>query len=448
MSQSALPATPHCTCTDAALASPSAEAANRECHCLTADKAELGRRLELAGLEGGLESPLLREHAHLFAAVPLFVSQADVDAMASIIRAVEEVIATPRYVERALEHAPPIARLPAGARGVFFGYDFHLGEGGPRVIEINTNAGGALLCLHLASAQRACCAQMKAAVPPALPLHALEPALVEMFRREWRLMRGEAPLGTVAIVDDEPSAQHLYPEFVLFRELLRRHGVEALIADGRELTYRDGAVWAGEARVDLVYNRLTDFYLEGDEHAALREAYLAGDVVLTPHPRAHALYANKQNLVLLSDEDFLRGTGVPEATWRVVLAGVPETVMVTPENADALWGARKQYFFKPTRGYGSKAAYRGDKLTKGTWAELRTREYIAQRFVPPSERVIAREGQLVPLKVDVRNYVYDGAVQLLAARLYQGQTTNFRTAGGGFAPVCAMLHSKSGIGGG
>jgi hypothetical protein len=37
--------------------------------------------------------------------------------------------------------------------------------------------------------------------------------------------------------------------------------------------------------------------------------------------------------------------------------------------------------------------------------------------------------------VDVRNYAYDGTVKLVAARLYQGQTTNFRTAGGGFAPV-------------
>jgi hypothetical protein len=37
--------------------------------------------------------------------------------------------------------------------------------------------------------------------------------------------------------------------------------------------------------------------------------------------------------------------------------------------------------------------------------------------------------------VDVHNYVYDGRVQMLAARLYQGQTTNMRTPGGGFAPV-------------
>ena len=41
------------------------------------------------------------------------------------------------------------------------------------------------------------------------------------------------------------------------------------------------------------------------------------------------------------------------------------------------------------------------------------------------------------LKFDLRNYVYDGRVQWVAARLYQGQATNFRTTGGGFAPVYA-----------
>jgi hypothetical protein len=39
------------------------------------------------------------------------------------------------------------------------------------------------------------------------------------------------------------------------------------------------------------------------------------------------------------------------------------------------------------------------------------------------------------LKYDVRCFVYAGKIQLLAARLYQGQATNFRTPGGGFAPV-------------
>ena len=29
-----------------------------------------------------------------------------------------------------------------------------------------------------------------------------------------------------------------------------------------------------------------------------------------------------------------------------------------------LWNSRKHLFFKPAKGYGSKAAYRGDKLTR------------------------------------------------------------------------------------
>ena len=86
-------------------------------------------------------------------------------------------------------------------------------------------------------------------------------------------------------------------------------------------------------------------------------------------------------------------------------------------------------------GYGSKAAYRGDKLTRGVWENLAARTYVAQRLVPPSQRTIKVDGVEVPLKLDLRNYVYDAQVQLVAARLYQGQTTNFRTTGGGFAGV-------------
>ena len=47
-------------------------------------------------------------------------------------------------------------------------------------------------------------------------------------------------------------------------------------------------------------------------------------------------------------------------------------------------------------------------------------------------------GVIVPLKLDVRCFVYNGEVQLMAARLYNGQTTNFRTPGGGFASVFTL----------
>lgn len=48
------------------------------------------------------------------------------------------------------------------------------------------------------------------------------------------------------------------------------------------------------------------------------------------------------------------------------------------------------------------------------------------------------DGVPADLKFDVRAYAYDGRVLLLAARMYSGQTTNFRTPGGGFAPVVVV----------
>lgn len=46
-----------------------------------------------------------------------------------------------------------------------FGYDFHLDEGRLGLIEINTNAGGAMLNAVLARAQRICCQAVEAMVP-------------------------------------------------------------------------------------------------------------------------------------------------------------------------------------------------------------------------------------------------------------------------------------------
>jgi uncharacterized circularly permuted ATP-grasp superfamily protein len=267
------------------------------------------------------------------------------------------------------------------------------------------------------------------------PGGSLEPALQAMFLAEWRLQRGAAPLVRVAIVDDAPQAQYLAPEFELFRQLFIRMGIDAVVADPSELQWRDGRLWHGEDAVDMVYNRLTDFYLETEPHQALRQAYEAGAVVLTPDPRAHALFADKRNLIALSDDALLARWGATDADRMVLRAAVPQTRLVQAENPDQLWAARKQLFFKPVAGYGSKATYRGDKLTKRVWGEILAGDFVAQALVAPSERQIKVDGVVTDLKFDIRAYTYAGDVQLLAARMYSGQTTNFRTEGGGFAPV-------------
>jgi hypothetical protein len=364
------------------------------------------------------------QQPQLFSAAAIAVDAATLEAMAEVIAAIESVVALPAWQSRVLAWAPEIARRPVAARGVFLGYDFHLTEEGPKLIEINTNAGGGLINAYLLAAHGK--ADKGARV---------KDAFVDMFREEWRLERGEAPLRRIAIVDENPGEQFLAPEFALFKELFEQHGIAAVIADPRDLARAGDRLLCGGEPVDLIYNRLTDFALDAKVNAGLRAVFEAGGVVLTPHPHAHALYADKRNLMLLSDAAALCDLGVAEETQRILLAGVPRTVAVDPENEAVFWAGRKRWFFKPPAGFGSRAAYRGDKLTKRVFEEILHGGYIAQEIAPPSEHVVMVGDSEQRMKADIRCFVYDRRIQLVAARLYQGQTTNFRTPGGGFAPV-------------
>jgi hypothetical protein len=419
-----------------------ADALNRSCHCIALDPIRLRAALESSPLTMGVYDAILRERPHLFSSSPVFLARAQLDHMQTVIAAIERVIRSAPFGDWARTLAPPIAHRDFGPRGVFLGYDFHFGRTGPQLIEINTNAGGALLNTVLAAAQQACCAEVETVLGAASSPRELAAQFLAMFQAEWQLQRGSAPLRTIAIVDEAPATQYLYPEFLLFQELFRRAGLEALIVDAAALRHDDGALLAGEQRIDLVYNRLTDFAFTTPATAALRAAYAAGHVVVTPNPHTYAHYADKRHLTVLSDGERLRAWGIPDATIAVLARGVPRTILVDPAHRDELWRERKRWFFKPLEGYGSKAAYRGDKLTRATWDAILARPYVAQQVVPPSERTIKIDGREVPLKLDVRAYVYDGAVQLTAARLYQGQTTNFRTAGGGFAPVFTEMAAE------
>ena len=427
------PPLPGDACATACSPSASIESLNRSCYCLSLDPVALRRELQAGPEVGDIFAALGDTHPHLFAGVPLFIARPHIDQMARVVRALESVVTTPPFQQAALSWAPDIARHDPGSPGGVLGIDFHLTPTGPRVIEINTNPGGALLNAALARAHRACCPDaVGLAVAPREP-DAIENALFDSFLAEWRAQRPEALLCSVAIVDSRPLEQYLYPEFLLYAHLFRQHGLDAVICDPGELALHGDELRHGDRRIDLVYNRLTDFSLDHSAHDALRRAYLAGAVVLTPHPRAHALYADKRNLTLLGDEAFLRDTGLEDAPRAALLAAIPPSEIVTAENRDALWAKRRQFFFKPAGGYGSKATYRGDKLTTRVWDEMAGSAYIAQALVVPSERHVAKTQ--TPLKTDVRVYAYRGTVLLVVARLYQGQTTNFRTPGGGFAPV-------------
>lgn len=406
---------------------------NSDCTCITLDRAALSNALETEIGDPSFWQSLALTHPTLISNVPVFLSSEHAARMTEIILAVESIAKLEPYREAALRPAPAISRFNPGPVGVFMGYDFHLGAGGPKLIEINTNAGGALINTFVARAQTACCSVDENVFAGQMAGHDAD--FMEDFYSEWRRQRGSRPLAAIAIVDREPKSQYLYPEFLLFQRLFQRHDIVSVIASPAELEHRGGRLWLGAQAIDLVYNRSTDFSFMDEDHATLRSAYLAGDAVVTPNPWTHALFADKRNLVRLSEIETLEGWGVSRELIEIVQQGIPKTVLVRRDRSEELWASRNNLFFKPASGFGSKAAYRGDKVTRQVWQNILDGIYVAQELVKPSARAVVVDGQRQSMKIDVRNYTYDGNVRLVAARLYQGQTTNFRTPGGGFAPV-------------
>jgi hypothetical protein len=324
-----------------------ADRLNRDCRCTTLRREDL-RAAMMAEL-GDAWSAFAETRPHLFSGTAVFLARSQMTAMTEAVTAIEAAARTPAYRAAALQRAPEIARHDFGPRNAFMGYDFHLTPAGLRLIEVNTNAGGAFLNARMAAAHAICCGT--APMPAAADFAA---RVVAMFRAEWSLQNMHEPL--------------------------RRAGIDAVIADGSALERRDGALQAGGAPVDLVYNRLVDFTLAEPRHAALRDAYAAGAVAVTPNPHVHALHADKRNLVLLSHA--------------LALDALPDAVEVTAANASALWENRKAWFFKPAAGYGSRAVYRGDKVTRRVWDEIvnDSRGYVAQAFAAPSERTVVIDG--------------------------------------------------------
>jgi hypothetical protein len=403
---------------------------NESCLCVVLRPGEIGASfLDMAG--SLLPEDVEKTHPHLFAHTPVYVTDADFAAMLSLVSAMERITALPGWLD-------PKFDLPshnaAPVHGVFMGYDFHMTESGPKLIEINTNAGGAFLNLFASKQFRACCEMldMSKFVEPA---HA-EQKIADMFLAEWTAAGREGRPGLIAIVDNAPKDQFLYPEFLLAAKLLNEHGLKTIIVAPEEFTFEDNILHFGGTPIDMIYNRLTDFDLSG--HAHIRQAWQAGKVVLTPDPIAHRRMADKRNLVRLSEPEFLRAIGVGGKDIALVSLIVPRTVVVSRDNADMLWAERKRWYFKPVSGFGSKAVYRGEKLTLKTWDWILSQDYVAQEVASPSHRIVNADGKVGLQKFDVRLYTYRNTLLAAAARIYEGQTTNFRTPGGGFAPLTKL----------
>ena len=125
----------------------------------------------------------------------------------------------------------------------------------------------------------------------------------------------------------------------------------AIIEDGASLATvaADGIAnpirRVGADKIDLVYNRTTDFDFSDPHHAVLRNTYRTDGAVVTPNPWSYARFADKRNLILLSDANRLAEIGAMREDIDTLCHAIPRTVAVSVGNAEALWKKRNALFY-------------------------------------------------------------------------------------------------------
>ncbi len=336
----------------------------------------------------------------------------DFASMLSLVSVLHRLQGNANYIRLLHDKLPESVLFPPGNDSVLMGYDFHLGPEGPRLIEINNNAGGLFL------------GDTWLPQPDIPELSGLiGERLVAMFPRSWR---------NIAIMDAQVEEQFMYPEMLAFSELLKRHGRNVELLSPEELhAGQNGVLQAAGMKVDAIYNRHTDFYLQDRNMIHIRKAYFAGKVQLTPNPYSYGLLGDKRRMVDWWHEGLLELVNIPHEDIRQIREIVPEIHLLSEMDRELAWKDRKKWVFKPVARHGGKGVLLGKSMGRKRFEAMEPGKTVMQRYVQPSE--VLREGE--QFKLDLRLYTHADRLVAVGGRVYQGLLTNFRTAGSGFVPV-------------
>jgi hypothetical protein len=358
---------------------------------------------------------------------PVSVNYTDLRHMVKLVAELFALSRLPAYREYISSKLPYIARMDPGHDAVMMGYDFHLTPEGPRLIEVNTNAGGGVIAYvsHLGE---------DGLQSSHLP-ERLNRQVLNSFLDEWWRYRGDRACWPkrILIVDERPTDQFLYPEMQAFQQLFEGWGISCAITEPQDIEEKDGELFHQGQKVEMIYNRHCDFYLETPPMAAIGKAYQSGSVCLTPNPFTYGLLGDKRRMILWSSPEELSRFGLKPATAEHILTLVPWTRLLSFLDLNETWQTRKNLVFKPATRFGSRGVYMGTSISRSRFDSLPAEQTLVQALVPPSLTFLPHSGQ--EMKTDFRLFAYRNRPLGLAARLYRGQVTNLQSEGSGFAPV-------------
>lgn len=243
--------------------------------------------------------------------------------------------------------------------------------------------------------------------------HLVMHSLLESYR-SWSGGR-KAP--RIAILDwrEVPT----FSEFVITAEYLRAQGLDCIIADPREVEYRDGKLFAEGLHVDLIYKRvlITELIERGGMDHPVVRAVRDGAVCMVNPFRCKILH-KKASLAVLSDE---RNADMFPADEQVAIhAHIPWTRLVE-ERRTAFAGddidlipfiaaRRERLVLKPNDEYGGTGIVLGWEVSDSEWATAVQRA-IAEPYIVQERITLPTEPypSLVDGKVLIHDRILDTA---------------------------------------
>ncbi|MDQ6995504.1 MAG: hypothetical protein Q9M18_07910 [Mariprofundaceae bacterium] len=282
------------------------------------------------------------------------------------------------------------------------GIDFHITPEGPKLIEINSNAGGLVTSALWAHRDKPEEAEKTLAL------------FVNSFSTEFQQKMNKKALN-MAIVDEDPYAQFTIYDLLLTQELMRFYDIACDIVDSNSVV----------GTYDIIYNRTCDFLLNSEKSVHLNRAHDKNHNIVVPNPYMFTRVSDKRSLVTIYN--FIRENSE-------IFPAMNKTLLECMHIKDFVDSGLKRsgWFFKPGMAYGGTGVYRGRKISMIKFQEIIQQEFIAQRAATPPTTTHLSED----FKYDVRVFVWRDTIIDLSIRAYQGRITNFRTLNGGYTSYC------------
>jgi hypothetical protein len=280
--------------------------------------------------------------------------------------------------------------------------------------------------------------------------HSVMHVLLDCYR-QWSGGSRGLPKPQIAILDwqEVPTRS----EFELFVQYFGAQGLKAQIVDPRTVEYRDGALYDGDFRIDLIYKRvlITELIERCGPDGPIVQAVRNHDVCMV-NPFACKLLYKKASLAVLSDE---RNTGLfNEAETAAIREHIPWT-RVVEERSTTYNGMpvdlipfiqkyREQFVLKPNDDYGGRGIVLGWQTNAGGWEQaiqtaLETPHVVQERVAIPNEpypSLVDGRLQIYNRMLDTAPFVFHGEyTDGCLTRLSTDPLLNVSAGGGSTVPT-------------